>query len=103
MPVDIQQRPDRESSEPSALRWRRAPCVADNPARQSDEMTQPLVVKERQSPLHFRAEIHYGRVIFSGRTSRSNSSPVRCPSFNAASRRLLCSTCAVWAICAALS
>ena len=34
----------------------------------------------------------YGCVIFSGFTSWSNSSPVRYPSFSAASRRLECST-----------
>ena len=47
--------------------------------------------------------VSYGRVIFSGRTNWSNSSPVRYPSLTAASRRLVCSTCAVCAIFAALS
>jgi hypothetical protein len=51
MPVDIQQRHDRESSEISAIRWRRAPCEADTPIRQSDEMTLPAVAKAALVPM----------------------------------------------------
>jgi len=40
----------------------------------------------------FAAWSAYGLVILSGLTSWSNSSPVRYPSFKAASRKLVCST-----------
>ena len=54
MPADIQQRPTGSPLRywPSAVRWCRAPREADNPVRQSDEMTLPAVLKTRRSPWH---------------------------------------------------
>src|SRR5208337_3027086 len=84
-------------------RLRRRRSSADRNPHQRDETPSlsELCVETGLAPSLL--EIFYGCVIFSGLTSESNSSPVRCFSFNAASRRLECSTCAVWAICAALS
>jgi hypothetical protein len=46
MPVDVQQRPVRESSEISVLVRPAAhtPCGADTPVRQSDAVTLPAVL-----------------------------------------------------------
>src|SRR5581483_3668604 len=58
-----------------------------NFAPQRDFFRRPKLVV-----VYTRPTLPYGFVIFSGRTSWSNSSAFRCPSFTAASRRLVCST-----------